>query len=133
MFDDILVSTESINAFLGAKSMDMGFKDYMDNEFIPLRVAKGIPIRVIASNTPQDMFYAKTAKECLREFRLIQQPIFAFSGEIMLYGSNKVAIGMYEPNEMMGVVIESKHFYSSQQSLFELIRDLTSQKSTSHT
>lgn len=93
----------------------------MDNEFIPQRIAKGIPIKVISSNSEADIYYKKTEKESLREVRVIDEKIFDLAGEILLFGEDKVAIGMFGQHEMMGVIIESKHFFNSQMSLFTII------------
>jgi len=129
MFDEIRVSTDQIDGFLGAEDMDPEFRHYMDTDFIPRRIAKKIPIRVLACNTPADKYYKETEEESLRQVRIIDQSIFDLSGEILLYGWDKVAIGIFETDVMIWVTIQSKHFYNSQFSLFRLIRELTKNKS----
>jgi len=128
MFDEILlVSTDKIFCYLGGWTLDPRFKEYMDTDFIPKRIDKGIIIKAITTDTLADRQYNDTAKECLREMRVIPHKI-DLSGEIIFYWGDKVAIWMCESDVMMWVTIQSEHFYNCQYSLFNLIRELTNPK-----
>ena len=125
MFDEILVSTDYIDWFLGAATMDSEFKKYMDGTFIPTRISKKTPIRVLSPQTPYDQFYKDTEDESYRQVKMVDNKNFKISGETLLYGENNVAIAMRWSEEMIGVTIQSKHFHTTQHSLFKLIWELT--------
>lgn len=117
----VLDNTSYIHAFLGADTMDHPFKEYMDTVFIPTRVAKGIPIDVIAAFTEADHAYVRTADTSLRRIICIDEPFFTLAGELFLYAPGKLALCLYSNQELLGISITSDHLYQSLYSLFQLV------------
>lgn len=124
MCDEVFAETDYIHVFLGADTMDLEFKDYMDNTFIPRRIRAGIPIDVISSATAASDFYVQTAAKSLRRVVSINEPFFELSGELFMYAPGRMALCLYSSDELLGIKIDSDHLYKSLYSIFQLIRKL---------
>lgn len=59
------------------------------------------------------------------EYRLVKDPVFELSNEIVMYDGNKVALLMYNADELSGVVIESSSFHKALTNIFYTIWNLT--------
>jgi len=106
--------------FTGTGNIDPKFQHYLTHEFAPRRLKYPRKTRAILSKQT-DNTYSKyhTAKH---ESLVVDDPVFDFANEIMIYGKDKVAIVMYAPNEMCGLVITSITLHKGLKSMFNLIR-----------
>ena len=120
---DDMEKGEPYLTFTGTGNIDPKFQQYLTREFAPRRLKYPRKTRVILSKQT-DNIYSKyhTAKH---ESLIINDPIFDFDNEIMIYGKDKIAIVMYASNEMSGLVITSTTLHNGLKSMFNLIRKLS--------
>ena len=103
-------------------NMDPGLERYLAQEFIPWRLKFPRKTMSILSGKSDNKYmkYHETSHNTLT----INDPIFNFADEIIIYGGDKVSITMYDTNEMCGLVISSKTLHNGLKSMFNLIRKL---------
>lgn len=124
LFVDIILEWEKTQnwepflTFLWTSDIDPVFQDYLTKEFVPLRLKYTTPTKAIISRIGSD--YADY-NEKQHDTIVVNDPIFEMSNEIVVYGSSKVAILMYSPKEMSGIVIDSMSLYNWIKNLFNLI------------
>lgn len=123
MYNDTLTSTtEPILAFLGLQDMPLTLKKRLFEWYVKQRVSLKIPAKVIVSNTEINQDYKKMDKKNIKETRVIKADFFSLYGEIDIYAENKIAIFMFNDNEMSGIIIHSKTMHDSLKSIFNFIR-----------
>ena len=112
---------EPFLTFVGTSKIDPNFQEYLSKEFVPRRLKHKTKTRVIAakSTSKYSDYNIKT-----HDSIVIDDPIFDFANEIIVYGNCKVAILMYATNELCGLTIESSTLYNALKSMFNLIRKL---------
>lgn len=115
-------SGEPFLTFVGTSKIDPRLQEYLSKEFVPRRLKYKTKTRVIAakSTSKYSEYNIKT-----HESIVIDDPVFDFANEIILYGNNKIAILMYASNELCGLTIESTTLYNGLKSMFNLIRKLS--------
>jgi len=120
---DDMEKNEPYLTFTWTGNIDPNFQNYLTHEFAPRRLKYPRKTKTILSRQT-DNTYSKyhTAKH---ESLVINDPVFDFADEIMIYGRDKVAIVMYAPNEMCGLVITSITLHKGLKSMFNLIRKLS--------
>jgi len=122
MYSDLLTSTtEPIRSFLWLEDMQPALSKRLFGSFLPQRIKLKIPAKVIVSNNQANKNYKAMDKKSLKETRIIKQDLFSLSGEINIYGENKVMIAMFNDKEMSWIIIHSKSMHDSLKSIFNLI------------
>ena len=91
---------------------------WLDENYLPKRVAKQIWARVIASDSAEIQDYKSRDEKSLRKTKLVSADEFPFEVEINLYGKNRIAVMSFA--EKMGLIIESPKLYRTLKSMFEL-------------
>ncbi|MDH5596551.1 MAG: hypothetical protein OEY44_00480 [Candidatus Peregrinibacteria bacterium] len=66
-----------------------------------------------------DAYYPKKYDPNLLEILMVNPKEFNFQNEIAIYG-NRVAIISLNPDELIGLIVESKTFADSMKSFFDL-------------
>lgn len=93
-------------------------REWVD-DYIKRRIALRIKTRLIALDSPESREWAKTAKEELREVRLIPRENYDFSADVHIYG-NKVIVTTYKSG-LFGLLIEDENIAQMQRIAFELM------------
>jgi len=91
--------------------------EFFNEYFIPKRIEKKIPFRVILPDNPEMRKLKEKSAEQLRITKLVDPTKYSINIELMLYGKHKTAIISFE--EEIGLIIESKKIYDSMKSIFE--------------
>lgn len=123
MYNDLLTSTkESICSFLWLESISPKLHEYLEKQFLPQRIKLGIKAKVISHAGEKNKIYKSMDKKTLRETRMVKDSVFVLHHEIDIYGENKVAIVMFNHEEMSALIIHSKKFHDTLLSIFNFIR-----------
>lgn len=102
-------------SFFGVTNMDPWFEKWLSEEFIEYRLTCSTKTKSLTTNESHAYIeYTKTNHET----RIVQDPVFDMANEIVMYGKNKVALVMYNTDELSAVVIESESFYRGLKSIF---------------
>lgn len=103
--------------------------DFLDDKyykkFRKRKVELGITVRGIlpineASLKELEDAYTDVPPRFRPLVRYLPQSDFAFQGEIMIYGNNKVAVTNLDARHLSGVIIEDKGFHLMMRTVFEL-------------
>jgi hypothetical protein len=108
--------------FLGTTDIDVDFHAYLMGEFVPRRSKSKIPARVIMPKSSQNSAYIQSNQQ-RNDYVIIESPLFDISGEVILYGQDKVLIAMYTPDELSALLITSKVLYNCFLSMFHVMRE----------
>jgi hypothetical protein len=93
-------------SFVGAKKMDQRLQKRLSSDFQRMRQKIKIHTRVIQSKGSEQDEYVKYHKKNYSHITIAEN-FFNLSNEIVIYGQNKVAILMYDTQEMSALTIES--------------------------
>ncbi|MEK7672895.1 MAG: helix-turn-helix domain-containing protein [Patescibacteria group bacterium] len=123
IFEDVLTTQEEVLGYTNIKSLGELLPEYFKN-FCKHKVEKKIKTRYLAPVTGEgtdliDEFYPKDYDRNLVEMLLVNKDEFFFENEIAIY-ENKVAVLSLNPNELIGLLIESPTFAKSMRSIFNL-------------
>jgi hypothetical protein len=113
-------------SFVGTGNMDPRVEEYISKKFALQRKKIKIKTKAILSldKSPYMEYYKKNHTTIT-----IKEPVFDLDNEIVIYAANKIAMLMYDKDEMSGVIIESKTLYNGLTNIFNLIRSANSKKS----
>lgn len=103
------VSQDAIEAF---------DEEFLNDYYLPKRVAKKIWVRAIAPDVEEMLGYKEIDQKSLRKTRLADAEIFPLRVEINLYGKNKIAVMSF--GEKFGMIIESQKIFETLKSIFEM-------------
>ena len=112
--------------FTGTGDIDPMFQSYLVNEFAPRRMKFPRRTRSILAKNTENTYINYHTKQ--HDVLVVDDPIFDFSDEIIIYGQDKIAIVMYNTNEICGLVIRSKTMHNGIKSMFYLIWKLSKKK-----
>lgn len=124
IFEDIIqTKTKEILGYTNIEQLPNLFSDYF-KEYCHRKVENKIKTRYLAPETGVgvdfiDQFYPKDYDKNLLEILLVNKDEFYFENEIAIYES-KVAVLSLNPEELIGLVIESPTFAKSMRSIFNL-------------
>ncbi len=95
------------------------FKDYTNK-----RLKKGIKIRYLSPNTVEsvraiDPFLPKDYDENLIEILLVNKDQFPFENDVLIFG-DAVGIVSLNPDELLGIIVESPTFAKTMKAVFDL-------------
>jgi len=114
---DILSAPGEILLWTNQQTENRFFMGGNHDKFIAQRLAKKIPIRVLAVPSPESDLLVAADSQSLRHTKILP-PQVTFSAETYLY-ANKVAILDYD-KDIIGVIIESQPIFTAQKAIFEL-------------
>lgn len=114
---DILQGQQEVLLWSNQGTEQLIFDSTMHEQFIAERVAKQIPIRVLAVDNEQARQLIQHDAQSLRETRLLPAEV-QFTGETYIYG-NKVAVLDFD-KKIFGVITENEQIAESQRAMFEL-------------
>lgn len=109
-------SQEILMMFSESYISDFG-QEYFSNHFVPERIKRKIPARVLSPNNAEMLNVAETNETSLRQMRFLPPNLFDIKIEIMLYGKDKVSVISFK--EKFALIIESPVIHDSFQSIFE--------------
>jgi len=123
IFEDTLTTKDEILGYTSIKDLTELFPDYF-REYCHKKIKHHIKTRYIAPASEEgvdiiDDYYPKEYDQNLLEILLVNPKEFNFHNEIAIYG-NKVAIIYLNPDELLGVIMESPTFAQSMKSFFDL-------------
>lgn len=118
---DILSTSTEVLLWTNQQTENLFFGDTNHLKFIAERLRKNIPIRVLATDTPQADELKGLDSKCLRHTKILP-PSTNFSAETYIY-NHKIAMLDYN-KDIIGVVIESKPISSFHRANFELVWQL---------
>jgi HTH-type transcriptional regulator, sugar sensing transcriptional regulator len=123
IFEDVLATKDQVLGYTNLKAMGGLFPEYF-KQFCHKKVALNIKTRYIAPATEEgvdmiDAYYPKKYDPNLLEILMVNPKEFNFQNEIAIYGK-KVAIISLNPDELIGLIVESKTFADSMKSFFDL-------------
>lgn len=132
LYEDVIISSEEMEegepflTFIGSGEIDQKLARWFEEEFIPRRITCPTPTRAILS---ADMGgYVNYNKKRHDAITIIDELPFDLGNEIIVYGRDKIAIIMYQSEEMMGLCISSPTLHLALKSMFNLIRRLYTAK-----
>ncbi len=106
--------------FTSYKYLSLQFIRKNDEEFyVPMRIKKGMKLRVLVGRTEEAMQFARSDPKELRSCRFIPQT-FTLPGNIHVYGDYVVYFSVAE-KEHMAVMIESPMMADTMRALFEFM------------
>lgn len=109
----------SLYSILWDLKIDPRLDWYFFDKYVPRRKQqKNFIYKILANNAKNKQLHQHDKKE-YRSSILIDELIIGDSHEILLFWTQSVAIALHTPNNMMGVLIESKALYTT---LFWLFR-----------
>ncbi|MFA6503021.1 MAG: helix-turn-helix domain-containing protein [Candidatus Paceibacterota bacterium] len=111
-------SGQELLTWLSERDLEHTNTPFWTKFYIPERLRRKISTRAIVESGEESNKYKRAEKESLRQVRVDREGGVAIRAIILLYGGNRVAIISYD--EMVGTVIESKNFFDTQKSLFEM-------------
>lgn len=124
IFEEILQTKEKeILGYTNIEKLPELYKDFF-RKYCYAKVKKKIKTRYLAPATEVgidfiDQFYPKNYDKNLLEILLVNKDEFYFENEIAIY-ENKVSVLSLNPDELIGLVIESPTFAKSMKSIFNL-------------
>jgi len=116
---DEMEKGEPYLTFTWAGKVDPKFQEYLMNEFVPWRSKFPRKTKAILAQQANNKYIKYHIEKY--DTLVISDPIFDFSDEIVVYGKDKVAIIMYNTNEMCGLIITSSTLHNWLKSMFNLI------------
>lgn len=113
----IVDSQSDIYSFFPADLIPEYFYSFIGDEFIKKKKAAGIKSLVFAPNCPAGKSVQKKDQKENRKTKLINKEDLEITSEITLF-DNKTALISYDPQEMMGTLIESKGITKTLKEIF---------------
>ncbi len=117
IWKDILSTNSEILLWTNQHTENQFFTASNHDRFITERLTKKIPIRVLAVDNPEGRSLLPLDTVSLRKTKILPQKT-TFTTEMYIYGS-KIAVLDYD-KDIIGVIIESKPFSTTQKAIFEL-------------
>lgn len=106
-----------IYEFIGPKAFYEKLPSSFASSYVPERIKRKIPIRIIASHSKASDSLAHMARSELRQIKMVDS--FTFDGAIVIYGNNVGLLSL--STTFMGVVIENEAIATIQRAAFELL------------
>lgn len=95
------------------------------DHYVKTKEKTGITTRGILPDTPENRAFTEARytgieKKVWPEMRFVKSEQFPFTGEITVYGTNKVSIANFEQNKMIGTIIEDEAIHRIMATIFNL-------------
>ena len=124
VFEDILKTKDKeVLGYTNIGALGVLLTDYF-KEYCRKKIQRKLKTRYISPATKEgvdivEKYYPKNYNKDLVEILLVNKKEFYFENEISIY-ENKVAIFSLNPDEVIGILIESATFAKSMRSIFDL-------------
>ncbi|MDA1060385.1 MAG: hypothetical protein O3B47_01180 [bacterium] len=123
IFEDILNTKEELLGYTNLNGLGNIMSDYF-KKFCEKKIKNKIKTRIISPSTKDatkliKQFYPKDYDKNLVEILLVNKDEFYFENDISIY-ENKVAVVSLNPDEVIGLIIESPTLAKSMRSIFNL-------------
>lgn len=123
IFEDVLTTKDEVLGYTNIKALTELFPDFF-RQYCHKKIQNKIKTRTIAPATLEgvdliDDYYPKEYDPNLLEILMVNPKEFTFQNEIAIYG-NKVAIMSSNPDELIGLLVESANFAQTMKSVFDL-------------
>jgi len=124
IFEDTLSEKNEILGYTNLEKLPATIPTDFLKDHIKKRIEKGIKVRMLSPLSKNalsytEKYYPKNFDTKLLEIFFINKEQFIFEYEINIY-TDKVAIISLNPDEMVGLIIQSKFFAQTQRSAFNL-------------
>lgn len=114
---DVLQEQQEVLLWSNQNTEQLIFDSQMHEQFIKERVAKNIPIRVLAVRNERAAMLVASDADNLRKTLLLPEEV-QFTGETYIYG-NKIAVLDFG-KKIFGVITENEQIAQSQRAIFEM-------------
>ncbi|PIR48595.1 hypothetical protein COU80_02695 [Candidatus Peregrinibacteria bacterium CG10_big_fil_rev_8_21_14_0_10_55_24] len=124
IFEDTLLAEEEILGYTNLAAIPKVVPQAFIRNFAERKISKGIKTRMLSPNLPEAITYLKTyyPREydlSLTEVLFVNPKQYFFEYEINIYG-NKVSIFSLNPDELIGMILESNVYANTQRAIFQL-------------
>lgn len=117
-FEDTVLEENTIYCFENISKMAPQIKKYMETTFISRRMEMGNFAYVLSPKTEAGVKARKDDKKYLREARFAPKNNILLETGLNVYG-DKISFFSYDPDDMFGVILESKAFANSLREIFK--------------
>ncbi len=121
LYDEVTHSKTTLKAFLWADHIDPEIEKYLYNIYLPKRVDAWISCQAIVSDTDANRYFADSDNVPKTETRIITTKTFDLDCEMILFDHTKLLVATLSPDEMSGLLIESKNLHKSLENIFDLL------------
>lgn len=123
ILEDTLTAEKELLGYSNLKAFADLFGNYIPG-YVAKRMKQKIKTRIICPSSPEAFaytknYYPRNSSPELTEILFVNPREFWFEHEILIYG-NKVAIISLNPDEQIGILIESPVYANSQRAIFNL-------------
>jgi sugar-specific transcriptional regulator TrmB len=115
-YEDTVMEQNTIRSFENIEMMAPQIKTYMEEVFVPKRMEMGNFAYVLAPENQMNKAARKLDKKLLREARFAPMQ---FETGLNIYGEKKISFFSYDPDDMFGVILESKAFATTLREIFD--------------
>jgi len=120
--DTLKYKDQEMLAWVSGEAVKLFDRKFLHEYYLPERVKRKIWMRAIAPDVKTMQDFKNLDNKFIRKTKLVSADKFPFDVEINLYGEKNIAVMSFK--EKFGMVIESKSFYTTLKSVFELQWDL---------
>lgn len=124
LYDEVTYSKTSLKAFLWADHIDPEIEKYLYTVYLPKRIHAWIFCQAIVSDTDANRYFADSNNVPNTKTRIIPNKTFDLDCEMILFDNTKLLVATLSPDEMSGLLIESKNLHKSLENIFDLLRGL---------
>ncbi|MEK7673557.1 MAG: helix-turn-helix domain-containing protein [Patescibacteria group bacterium] len=122
LYQQTLKKGQQQKSFLTIKFIPDSLKKFLTEEFMKMKQKKGVISKVIVASSKFSSRYKALDSKSNRETRIVQDHPFELHAEIILYGTQDVAIIDFH-KQIYGMVISSDTFYKTIEAMFDYIWD----------
>jgi len=124
IFNETLSAKEEMLGYTNLAAIPKVIPDDFLRDYAKRKIARGIKTRMLSPHTPAALqylqkYYPKGFDPNLVEILFVNPRQFHFEYEITIYG-DKVAVLSLNPEERMGLIIESRIYAHTQRAVFQL-------------
>ncbi|MFA7681482.1 MAG: helix-turn-helix domain-containing protein [Candidatus Peribacteraceae bacterium] len=124
IFEDTLTAQAEMLGYTNLAALPKVVSAEYLRDYAKRKIAKGIKTRMLSPHLPEALKYLRTYypqnfDPHLVEILFVNPKEYPFEYEINIYG-DKVAIISLNPNELLGMILESKVYANTQRAIFQL-------------
>jgi len=124
IFEETLTASGELLGYTNLEDIPKVMPEDFLRDYAKRKIAKGLKTRMLSPHTPQalrylEKYYPRGFDPNLVEILFVNPREFHFEYEITIYGE-KVAILSLNPEERMGLIIESPIYARTQRAVFQL-------------
>jgi sugar-specific transcriptional regulator TrmB len=127
VYEDMIITNKKYEmlAFSNAKEFENVFPEKFFENFRRTKEKVGITTKGIVPDTTDDRkfndtFYSGYKKGVVPDIKYVPKDKFPFIGEIIIYGTNKIAIVNLNKEHINGTIIQDETIYGMMKMIFEL-------------